>query len=101
MIRFIAVASVGISTRRKLPAQCTHTRTSTANRPSVLIALEFTGDGAADIVTGNDGSTVSLLAGRGDGTFFHRVDHAVNFAPRSTVAGDFSGDGKPDVAARR
>ena len=71
---------------------------TTGTGPSVLIALDFTGDGAADIVTGNDGSTVSLLAGRGDGTFFNRVDHAVNFAPRSIVAGDFSGDGKPDVA---
>ena len=32
MIRFIAVASVAISTSRNLPAQCTHTRTSTASR---------------------------------------------------------------------
>jgi hypothetical protein len=45
-------------------------------------------------------SSVSVFRGRGDGTFDPRLDTSVGVgaAPRGIVAGDFDGDGKPDLA---
>ena len=42
--------------------------------------------------------TVSVLLGRGDGTFTAKGPYSVGEKPRSIVAGDFDGDGKLDLA---
>lgn len=43
-------------------------------------------------------NTVSVLLGKGDGTFMTSVDYNSGSEPTSVIAGDFNGDGKPDLA---
>jgi len=71
---------------------------------------DFNGDGKPDLVAVNAGSmffglfnggdfpggTVSVLLGKGDGTFETAVKYAGGGA--SVAVGDFNGDGKPDLA---
>jgi hypothetical protein len=74
----------------------------------VSIALaDFNGDGKIDIVVGNAGNpsagqgghTVSVLLGKGDGTFRSHVEFdTVTFGSESVAVGDFNGDGKADIA---
>jgi hypothetical protein len=69
--------------------------------PIGIVAGDFNGDGKLDLVVMNSGSnTLSVLLGNGDGTFQpQRSIAAVNTAaPGSIAAGDFSGDGKLDLA---
>jgi hypothetical protein len=58
-----------------------------------LLAVDFTGDGAPDLVT-----DFGLLVNNGDGTFGPLIDLGVTFRPNSVVAGDVNGDGLPDLA---
>jgi hypothetical protein len=72
--------------------------------PNSLIVEDVNGDGNPDIIVANtladaDGNwTVSVLLGRGDGTFGPQAQYAAGLAPNALVAGDFNGDGKPDLA---
>jgi hypothetical protein len=71
-----------------------------------LAAGDFNGDGIPDLaITNNDFpgpeeiDTVSILAGNGDGTFLlSRVSFEVGQFPNSVAVGDFSRDGKLDLA---
>jgi hypothetical protein len=59
---------------------------------------DFNQDGIVDLVTANyAGNTVSVLLGRGDGTFQDPRTYATGASPNSVVADDFNGDGFPDV----
>jgi hypothetical protein len=59
---------------------------------------DFNGDGHQDLATANAGArTVSILLGRGDGTFEAAPDVGVGGSVSVTV-GDFNGDGHPDLA---
>jgi len=40
---------------------------------------------------------VSVLLGKGDGTFAPHVDYATDEIPNSAAIGDFNGDGMPDL----
>jgi hypothetical protein len=67
--------------------------------PQSAAVGDFNGDGKPDIVTADTNSNaVSLLRGRGDGTFRPAVNFAVGAAPYGVVAADFNGDGKLDLA---
>ena len=73
-----------------------------------LTVGDFNGDGKPDLVATNGGTTVVYLS-QGNGTFTESAElspavvypspgEAVTVAPFSTVAGDFNGDGKLDIA---
>src|ERR1700730_2764672 len=68
-------------------------------KPASVIAADFNGDGKLDLAVANSSSnTVSILLGKGDGTFGAKTDFGVGFRPRSVAVGDFNGDGKLDLA---
>jgi len=63
---------------------------------------DFDADGKIDLAVssygfGNDG-VVSIMLGKGDGTFFPSVDYSSAAGPFSIVKGDFNGDSKLDLA---
>jgi hypothetical protein len=59
---------------------------------------DVNGDGHLDLVTANGGNSVSVLLGRGDGTFAATREVTVGDFPLSITVGDFNGDGRPDLA---
>jgi hypothetical protein len=72
--------------------------------PLSVAALDL-GNGQVDLVVANhDSSNVSVLVGNGDGSFgpAHNIDVTTQVSgfvahPLTLQAGDFNGDGKPDV----
>jgi hypothetical protein len=70
--------------------------------PDTVVVGDFNGDGKLDLAVGNNGlqlgNTVSVLLGNGDGTFRTPVNYTVAGAPLSMVVGDFTKDGKLDLA---
>ena len=68
-------------------------------RRQVVIA-DFNGHGIPDIaVTNYDSGSVSVLLGRGDGTFEPQLQYDATVAPIGLAVGDFNGDHIPDLAA--
>lgn len=73
--------------------------TGSGSLPRFGMLGDFNGDGITDIAVANLGAnTISILLGKGDGTFQPHVDYAVGSSPLSIAAGDFNGDGKTDLA---
>ncbi len=67
--------------------------------PWAIVAGDFNGDSKPDLAVANRGSNnVSLLLGKGDGTFLSAVNYAVGTTPLAIAAGDFNHDGKLDLA---
>src|SRR5277367_1527995 len=64
-----------------------------------IIAADLNGDGKIDLaVTMPANAELSVLLGKGDGTFKSPVNSPLNEDPRGLAAGDFNGDGKVDLA---
>src|SRR5260370_11511182 len=73
--------------------------TGSGSLPRFGMVGDLNGDGITDIAVANLGAnTISILLGKGDGTFQPHVDYAVGSSPLSIVAGDFNGDGTIDLA---
>ncbi len=78
--------------------------------PTTITGLavgDFNGDGRPDLVAANgrylvypytNASTVTLLGGNGDGTFTNNGTISAGSYPHAVVAGDFTGDGRLDLA---
>ena len=76
--------------------------------PDAIVAGDFTGNGRLDLAVADEGDllpwetsspgSVSVLLGNGDGTFQPPVTYAVGADPDYIVAGDFTGDGRLDLA---
>lgn len=68
--------------------------------PTCVVVDDFDGDGKSDVAVGYEGGfKISILTGRGDGTFNPKVDIDTWEIPWCIVTGDFNFDGKPDLAA--
>jgi hypothetical protein len=78
-------------------------------QPRSVAVGDFNGDGRPDLAVANfdlfntDVDDVSVLMGKGDGTFFAAVNYPSGAGPMSWVhpisvgVADFNGDGKPDL----
>jgi hypothetical protein len=67
--------------------------------PVGIVAGDFNGDGSLDLATANlNDNTVSVVLGRGDGSFEPASGYPAGQMPRGIAAGDFDGDGILDLA---
>ncbi len=69
--------------------------------PLSVTATDVNGDGRVDLVTANAGAfanTVSILVGRGNGTFNPNIDYGTAGSSRQVIADDFNRDGALDLA---
>ena len=65
-----------------------------------IVTADFNRDGKADIAVSSDAATshvVSVMLGRGDGTFSAAVTYAVGNGAFFQATGDFNGDGATDI----
>jgi hypothetical protein len=67
--------------------------------PLAVATGDFNGDSIQDMAVTNTASdTVSVLLGKGDGTFDAATDYAAGDEPYSVAVDDFNGDEKLDLA---
>src|ERR1700674_50234 len=70
--------------------------------PTSIAVADFNRDGHLDLAVANggaeSGNSVSVLLGKGDGTFQPKADYAVGYDPRAITAADLNGDGSMDIA---
>src|SRR5207237_9432461 len=66
--------------------------------PLSVIVTDINADGFLDLTVANRLSgTVSVLLGKGDGTFYGAQNYAAGSRPYAVAAADFNGDGFPDL----
>ncbi len=72
---------------------------ATGKEPAAIVVSDLNHDGNLDLAVANqtDGS-VSVLLGKGDGTFGTHTDFSAGSGPRGIVAADFTGSGFLDLA---
>ena len=77
----------------------TRVQVGLSGSPISIAAADLDGDGRQDLVTADrDSNAISVLLGRGDGSFRPEIRVPVAGGPRALALGDFNGDGRRDVA---
>jgi serine/threonine protein kinase len=67
-------------------------------RPYAVAVGDFNKDGKLDLAVSNiNNHTVSVLLGKGDGSFHPAVEYAAGREPHGLAVADFNGDGRPDL----
>jgi hypothetical protein len=69
--------------------------------PASVVVGDFNGDAHQDLAVANsfpDANDVSVLLGRGDGTFAAQMRYPAGEQPHAVVLGDFNDDGLQDLA---
>jgi len=81
--------------------QAPHILSTFPNGTHALLAADLNGDGKLDLAVGN-GSAISILVGKGDGTFLQGVTVALadGFTPDSLLAADLDNAGKQHLVAK-
>jgi hypothetical protein len=79
--------------------------TTVGNYPEAIVTADFNGDGIPDVATDTVNSlsnsvpgSLSILLGKGDGTFNVAPSIPTGDFPINMVTADFNGDGIPDIA---
>ena len=86
---------VGRQSPSRSRRHCTY---AVGSSPAEDRVADLAGNGIQDIVVENSGSnTVSVLMGKGDGTFKSAVSYATGANPWSLEIGDVNADGKLDI----
>jgi FG-GAP-like repeat len=67
------------------------------NTPNAVVVADFNGDRRLDIAVANLSGTISILLGKGGGTFQNANTFAAGTQIQSLAAGDLNGDTKPDL----
>jgi sugar lactone lactonase YvrE len=94
----LGTSALGASTAGFSLAQATGSPVAVGSGPYGMATGDFNGDGFADFVVENYNSgTVSVLLGKGDGTFQPQVTYAVGNRPERVLVADLDGDGKLDL----
>jgi hypothetical protein len=71
----------------------------TGTLPRSVAVGDFNGDSKQDLaIVNTKDNTISVLLGKGDGTFSGHVDYPTGGGPVSVAVADLNGDGKPDLA---
>jgi RHS repeat-associated protein len=87
--------------RAARPGRMFDASSSFANRPSDMASGDVNGDGDLDLVVAHAMAGVSILFGRGDGTFEAPVEYPLamdfRYSTEALVLGDADGDGDLDV----
>jgi hypothetical protein len=72
---------------------------STGVNPQAVVVGDFNNDGNLDLAVANSNdNTVSVLLGKGDGTFSSKANLVTGSTPLGIAAADFNGDGHLDLA---
>ena len=67
--------------------------------PRSVAVADLNGDGRPDLAVADyGGNTVSVLLGKGDGTFGAAASFAAGSVPESVAVADLNGDSRPDLA---
>jgi hypothetical protein len=84
---------------RTVPSFVTPFDLTVGTGPTSVVLADLNGDGNLDVATANSGSkNVSVLLGRGDGSYRPAVSYATQTNPVSVAVGDFVGNGRLDLA---
>jgi hypothetical protein len=71
---------------------------TTGQSPSALVTADFNGDAKPDLATTDyGGHSVSVLLGKGDGSFPARLAYRTTHWPWDLAAADLNADGRPDL----
>jgi ankyrin repeat protein len=95
----LAVASVSAASAPRFGGPTDY---PTGKGPSSVAIGDLNGDGTPDVVTTNywnrASNTVSVLFGKGDGTFRRAVEYGTSRGPYAVAVADLNGDRKLDLA---